>query len=452
MNKSREIDMCTGPLAPKIIKFSAPLMLSGLLQLSFTTVNMALVGQFRGSDSLAAIGATFNLTELLLFVFMGLSVGANVLVARYIGAKDKGGITAAVHTAITACLCGGVLFGISGFFLSTPLLRLTGTPEGIIGQSAIYMRVYFSGLPAIALYNFGSAILRATGDTKSPLYFLSFAGLINVGLTLFFVLILKSGIGGVSLASVFSQAVAAGLVLRRLMVSEADYKVRLKCLRIDWKKLWMIAQIGVPEGFQSMMFAVSNVLIQSSINAFGTAVIAGTTAAISIEGFIFATLNALPQAAIAFTGQNMGAGNYKNINRIFGLCCLFCAVACAVMCTAMVLSREELVRIFSTNPEVIAPAAQRLLVIGSAYILIMTNNIAAGIMRGMGASLLPAVVCLLGICAYRVIWVETIFRAHPTYLTLIFSYPTSWLLTLCVDLVCLAVVKRRIISRALLSA
>jgi putative MATE family efflux protein len=441
--------MCAGPLLPKILRFSGPLMLSGILQLSFMTVNMIVIGRFRGDDALAAVGATFNLTELLLFVFMGLSVGANVLVARCIGAKDNEGIEKTVHTAITACLAGGVLFGISGFFLSEPLLRMTGTPENIIGQSAVFMRVFFIGLPVISLYNFGSAILRAAGDTKSPLYFLSVAGVLNVGLTLTFVLVFNAGIGGVSLAGVLSQGLAAGLVLRTLMRSKSAYGVRLKKLRIDWRKLGMIAKIGVPEGLQGMMFAVANVLIQSSINSLGTDAIAGNTAAISIEGFVYAALNALPQAAIAFTGQNMGAQNYKNINKIYGICCAVAFAASAVMCTVMVTARVPLVSIFTSSPAVIEHAALRLFVIGIAYVLIMTNNITAGIMRGMGASLLPAIVCFLGICVFRIVWVETVFPVYRTYLTLQLSYPISWVITLAVDVLCLVIVKRRIIGRAL---
>lgn len=448
--KQREIDMCNGPLIPKILRFSIPLMLSGILQLSFMTVNMIVVGRFRGSDALAAVGATFNLTELLLFVFMGLSVGANVLVARCIGAKDNEGIEKSVHTAITASLAGGVIFGVIGLFLSEPLLRLTGTPESIIHQSAVFMRIYFAGLPVIALYNFGSAILRAAGDTKSPLYFLGFAGVLNVGLTLMFVLVFGAGIGGVSLAGVLSQGLAAGLVLRSLVKSNAAYALRLKRLRIDWQRLAMIARIGVPEGLQGMMFAVSNVLIQSSINSFGTDVIAGNTAAINIEGFIFASLNALPQAAIAFTGQNMGAQNFKNINRIYGICCMIAAIATGVMCSIAILGRVPLVSIFTTSSAVIEVASLRLQVICIGYILIMINNITAGVMRGMGASLLPAIVCFLGICVFRIVWVETVFQVHRSYLTLLVSYPISWVITLSADVICLFIVKKRIIARSLL--
>lgn len=440
--------MCSGALVPKILRFSGPLMLSGILQLSFMTVNMIVVGRFRGDDALAAVGATFNLTELLLFVFMGLSTGANVLVARYIGAKDTEGIEKTVHTAILASIAGGVIFGISGLLLSEPLLRLTGTPESIIHQSAVFMRIYFAGLPVIALYNFGSAILRAAGDTKAPLYFLSIAGVLNVVLTLTFVLVFGAGIGGVSLAGVLSQGLAAGLVLRALMRCNSAYAIHLRRLRIDWRRLAMIARIGVPEGLQGMMFAVSNVLIQSSINSFGTDVIAGNTAAINIEGFIFAALNALPQAALAFTGQNMGAQNYKNIDRIYGICCAIAAISTTVMCSVVVLARVPLVSIFSSSPSVVEPAALRLLVIGIGYYLIMMNNITAGVMRGMGASILPAVVCLIGICVFRIIWVEAVFPVYRSFLTLLLSYPISWVITLSADVLCLFIVKKRIIARS----
>jgi putative MATE family efflux protein len=448
MGKKREIDMCTGPLLPKVLRFCWPLVLSGILQIAFMTVNMIVVGRFRGSDAMAAIGATFNLTELLLFAFMGLSTGASVLVARFIGARDNDGIEKAVHTAITASIAGGIIFGVIGLLLSKPLLLLMGTPDNIVEQSTVYMRVYFAGLPVIALYNFGSAILRAAGDTKSPLYFLFFAGFLNVGLTMAFVLVFHTGLGAVSLASVLSQALAAGLVVRLLVKSKSAYALRLRRLRIDWRKLGMIARIGVPEGFQGMMFAVSNVLIQSSINAFGTDVIAGNTAAINIEGFVFAALNALPMAAIAFTGQNMGAQNFKNINRIYAICCALAIGASAVMCSPMVAARVPLVSIFSSSQAVIDPAALRLLVIGVGYVLIMINNITAGLMRGMGASLLPALVCFIGICVLRIVWVETVFQAHRSYLMLLYSYPISWVITLAANVICLFIVKKRIIRKS----
>jgi putative MATE family efflux protein len=442
----REMDMCTGPLIPKLLVFSAPLMLSGIIQLTFTAVNMVIVGRYRGSDALAAVGATFTVIELLLFIFMGLATGANVLVARYFGAKDKDGMERTVHTAVTASVSGGFIIGIIGILLTPALLRLTGTPEDIIAQATVYMRIYFIGLPFISLYNFGGAILRAVGDTKSPLYFLSIAGVVNVGLNLFFVLGLGMSVAGVAIASVIAQGVSASLVLRRLVTTKGDYAVNLRRLRLDFGKLGMMAKIGIPEGFQGMMFGISNVLIQSSINSFGTDVIAGNTAAINIEGFIFATLNALPQAAIAFTGQNMGARTYKNIMRIYFICCGLVLVLSAVMCSAAVLFRVPLLRIFATNPAVLDIGALRILVICSSYFLICLVNVTTGTMRGMGYSLLPAIVCLIGICVLRVVWVETVFQIHRTFLNLMLSYPISWVITLAANLVCLYFVRRRVLT------
>lgn len=442
--------MCSRPLAPKILRFSVPLMMSGIMQLMFFAVNMVVVGRFRGSDALAAVGATFTLTELLLFVFMGLATGANVLVARYCGAKDNEGIEKTVHTAITASLIGGVVIGIIGILVSKPLLRMTGTPDNIIDQSAVFMRIFFAGLPTIALYNFGSAILRAVGDTKSPLFYLSIAGVLNVGLSLFFVIGLNMSIAGVATASVIAQSLSAGLVLRALVKSKSAYALRLRELRIDWSKLLMMVKIGVPEGLQGMMFGISNVLIQSSINSFGTDVIAGNTAAISIEGFVYAALNAFPQAAISFTGQNIGAQKFTNINRIFFLCCSMALLAASVLCTLMVVFRVPLIGIYESSAKVLEIGALRLFVIGIAYVLISLNNITAGVMRGMGASLLPAIVCFLGICVFRVVWVETVFQVHRSFLTLMLSYPISWVITLSVNVACLYVVKKKIIARSML--
>ena len=310
-NKNKyEMDMCSGSLLPKILLYSLPLMLSGILQLLFNAADIVVVGRFAGNDALAAVGSTSSLINLLVNVFMGLSVGTNVMVARFYGAGQKKELEEMVHTAILTSIVSGVILIFVGLALSRPALLLMDTPENVIDQSVLYIRIYFVGMPAMMLYNFGSAVLRAVGDTRRPLYFLMIAGVINVVLNLFFVISLSMGVAGVALATIISQAVSAILVLLCLMRSVSDYRVELNKLRIVKDKMLKMIQIGLPAGMQGALFSVSNVLIQSSVNSFGSIAMAGNTAAQNLEGFVYTAMNALHQTCISFTGQNYGAKQY----------------------------------------------------------------------------------------------------------------------------------------------
>lgn len=442
-----EIDMCNGPLLGKVLAFSIPLILSGILQLLFNAADIVVVGRFAGSNALAAVGSTSALINLLVNLFIGLSVGANVLVARFYGAGQKKELSEMVHTAVATSLVSGVFLIFVGFFLAKPALQLMDTPEDCIEQAVLYMRIYFAGMPAMMAYNFGSAILRAVGDTKRPLYYLLFAGVINVVLNLIFVIIFSMDVAGVALATVISQVVSAGLVIRCLVRSDGDYKLDLRSMRIAKDKLIKMAQIGLPAGLQGALFSISNVLIQSSVNSFGSIAMAGNTAAGNIEGFIYTAMNALHQTAISFTGQNYGARKFKRIGKILLICQGIVIVIGLVMGNAAYLGSEYLLRLYSDDAEVIRYGVLRLSIICTTYCLCGMMDVMVGSLRGMGYSVMPMLVSLTGACLFRVVWIYTIFKSYHTLECLYWSYPISWALTFLVHLLCFFVVYRRILKK-----
>ena len=444
-NKNKyEMDMCSGSLLPKILLYSLPLMLSGILQLLFNAADIVVVGRFAGNDALAAVGSTSSLINLLVNVFMGLSVGTNVMVARFYGAGQKKELEEMVHTAILTSIVSGVILIFVGLALSRPALLLMDTPENVIDQSVLYIRIYFVGMPAMMLYNFGSAVLRAVGDTRRPLYFLMIAGVINVVLNLFFVISLSMGVAGVALATIISQAVSAILVLLCLMRSESDYRVELNKLRIVKDKMLKMIQIGLPAGMQGALFSVSNVLIQSSVNSFGSIAMAGNTAAQNLEGFVYTAMNALHQTCISFTGQNYGAKQYKRMGKIL-LICQGCVIVVGVlMGTGVYLAGGALLKLYSPDPEVIQYGMLRLSYICTTYALCGMMDVMVGSLRGMGYSIMPMLVSLTGACLFRIVWIMTIFKAHHSLEILYVSYPISWGLTFAAHLLCFLVVYGRI--------
>lgn len=438
-----EMDMCSGPLLPKILLYSLPLMLSGILQLLFNAADIVVVGRFAGNDALAAVGSTSSLINLLVNVFMGLSVGANVMVARFFGAGQKKELEEMVHTAILTSVVCGVAMIFLGLALSRPALRLMDTPENVIDQSVLYIRIYFVGMPAMMLYNFGSAVLRAVGDTRRPLYFLLVAGVVNVILNLFFVISLSMGVAGVALATIISQTVSAILVLVCLMRTQSDYQVSLKKLRIVKDKMFKMIQIGLPAGLQGALFSISNVLIQSSVNSFGSIAMAGNTAAQNLEGFVYTSMNSLHQTCISFTGQNYGARQYKRMGRIL-LICQGCVIAVGVfMGNGVYLAGGTLLKLYSPDSEVIQYGILRLSYICTTYALCGMMDVMVGALRGMGYSVMPMLVSLTGACLFRVVWIMTLFRAQPSLEMLYVSYPISWGLTFAVHLLCFLAVYGR---------
>lgn len=445
--KKYEIDMCNGSLFKKILIFYIPLMLSGVLQLLFNAADIVVVGRFAGSHALAAVGSTSALINLLVNLFIGLSVGANVLVARFYGAGLKRDLSEMVHTAIMTSLVAGCFLAVVGIFVARPALQLMGTPADVIDHSVLYMQIYFAGMPVMMAYNFGAAVLRAVGDTKRPLYYLLIAGVINVILNLICVIIFHMGVAGVAIPTVISQAVSAWLVLRCLIHTDSDYRLDLKQLRIVPEKMWKMVQIGIPAGLQGALFSISNVLIQSSVNSFGSIAMAGNTAASNIEGFIYTSMNALYQTSISFTGQNYGAHNYKRIGRILVICEGLVILVGLVMGNTAYLFGDTLLRLYTTEAEVISYGMLRLSFIASTYALCGMMDVIVGSLRGIGYSLMPMFVSLTGACLFRVVWIYTVFQRNHQLETLYISYPISWTLTFAVHLICFLIVFRKLGQR-----
>ena len=442
--KSYEIDMCNGPLFGKILIFTLPLMLSGILQLLFNAADVIVVGRFAGNEALAAVGSTGALTNLLVNLFIGLSVGANVLVARYYGAKAQDEVSQTVHTSVMISLLGGVFLAIIGIALARPLLLLMDTPENVIEHSVFYMRIYFLGMPVMLLFNFGSAILRAIGDTRRPLFYLIVAGVINVCLNLWFVIWFHMGVAGVALATVLAQCVSTALILRCLLQSEGCFRLQINKLRIDWDKFRKIAAIGLPAGIQGSLFSISNVLIQSSVNSFGAIAMAGNTAGANVEGFVYTAMNSVHQTAVSFTSQNLGGRRYERINKILAECLLFVTVIGLVMGNGAVLLGEQLLGLYSPDQEVITYGLQRMAVICTTYCLCGIMDVMVGSIRGLGYAVMPMIVSLLGACVFRVVWICTVFQWDRTLHTLYLSYPVSWTLTALVHVICYIIVRKRL--------
>ncbi len=443
MKGSYEIDMCSGPLFAKILRFAVPLILSGVLQLLFNAADIIVVGRFTGSGALAAVGSTSSLINLLVNLFIGVSVGANVMAARYYGSGSEKEMFQTVHTAVLTALIGGCFMIFAGIFVARPVLELMGTPRDVLPQSVLYMRLYFIGMPAFMAYNFGAAILRAVGDTKRPLYFLSAAGVVNVLFNLLFVVVFHMGVEGVAIATVISQVISAALVLRCLCKSEGAYRLELRKLHIHKDKLTAMLKIGLPAGFQGMMFNISNVLIQSSVNSFGSLVMAGNTAASNIEGFVYVALNAIYQTSLSFTSQNMGARQYKRVDRVLANCILIVAVLGTVLGVGAWLLGSLLLQIYSSDPQVIAYGMSRLALISAPYALCGIMDVLAGSLRGMGCSITPMLTSLTGACLFRVVWIFTVFRWEHSRFMLYVSYPISWTLVLLMNLACYLIIRKK---------
>ncbi len=447
--KKYEIDMCNGPIMKKMLLFALPLMLSSILQLLFNAADVVVVGRFAGDESLAAVGSTSSLINLLTNLFIGLSVGANVLVARYFGAKKDEELQDTVHTAMALSLVGGVVLTIIGIAGAPVILEWMQTPPEVLSLAVIYLRVYFAGMTATMVYNFGSSILRAIGDTKRPLYFLSIAGVVNVVLNLFFVIVFHWGVFGVGIATVISQVISAVLVLRCLLREQGGIRLELKRLGIHKGKVLQIMQIGLPAGFQGMLFSLSNVVIQSAVNSFGATVVAGNSAASNIEGFVYVGMNAFYQAAISFMGQNVGAGKYNRVNKI-----LYSAEICVIVIglgLSMIvrLFAEPLLSLYTDSPAVVQAGTVRLGIICATYFLCGMMDVMVGALRGLGYSIAPMIVSLLGACVFRLFWIATVFQMEEfhTIETVYISYPISWILTFLAHVVTFIIVRNRLKKR-----
>lgn len=444
--KQYKMDMCNGPLFKKIIIFALPLMASSLLQLLFNAADIIVVGRFAGDHSLAAVGSTSSLVNLLVNIFMGLSVGANVLVARYYGAKSEKDLSETIHTSIAISIVSGILLTFIGCFGAKTILEWMGTPVEVIDLAVIYIRTYFLGMPAMMVYNFGAAILRAIGDTQRPLRYLTLSGIINVTLNLIFVVYFNLGVFGVGIATTISQIVSAYLVVKCLLNEEGSIKLYLNKIKINPNKLLQILKIGLPAGFQGILFSISNVVIQSSINTFGATIVAGNSAAANLEGFVYVAMNSFYQAAISFTSQNYGAEKYDRIKKILliSVCCSF--TVGSVMGIGAYLLGPHLLGLYTTSGAVIKAGMVRLSIISFTHALGGFMDTIVGSLRGIGYSIIPMIVSLVGVCVVRLMWIATVFQIpeYHSIQTVYVIYPITWVITAIAHFITFIIAMRKI--------
>lgn len=434
--KNYEMNMCEGPLAGKMLIFTIPLMFSGILQLLFNAADTIVVGQYAGKEALAAVGSTSSLINLLVNLFMGLSVGANILVSRYYGAGKEDDIQDTVHSSLTFAVIAGVILAVIGNVFAKPLLHLMGSPEDVIDLAAIYIKIYFAGMPVIMLYNYGASILRAIGDTKRPLYYLLTAGVVNVVLNLIFVIAFDMSVAGVALATVISQCISVGLLLRCMYKMDGCCQLHPEKLGIRKEKLLLLLRHGLPAGLQGSVFSFSNVLIQSSINSFGSVAMAGASAAANLEGFVYTAMNSFQQTALCFTSQNLGGGKYDRIGKIFRNSLLMVTTVGIVMGGGSYLLGKYLLRIYSQDAEVIAFGLTRMRWIALPYFLCGIMDTLVGMLRGLGYAIVPMFVSIIGACGFRILWIATVFASNHSLDVLYNSYPISWIMTGGTHMIC----------------
>lgn len=446
MIKFHQIDMTQGAIFPKLLEFSVPLIFSSILQLLFNAADIVVVGRFAGDNSLAAVGSTGSLINLLVNLFMGLSIGTNVLAANYFGQKNKNKLQETVHTSMLISVISGIILTIIGVIFTTPILEFMQTPEEVLKLASIYLRIYFYGITSSMIYNFGSALLRAQGDTKRPLLILLLSGIVNIILNLIFVINFKLDVAGVAYATVISQTISAIIVVIILLTEDNDFKLNLKKLSINPHIFAKLVKIGVPAGFQGIMFSFSNIIIQSAINSFGSILIAGNSAAISLEGFVYTSMNGFSQGALTFTSQNLGAGKKDRIKKVVIISQFSIIVIGLVLGWLGILFDNQLLSIYSKSPDVINAGKIRVFVIFSTYFLCGIMDAMANSIRGCGHSLLPAIVTIFCVCFFRIFYLATFFRIpqfhSPFYIFL--SYPVSWFIAWIIHLICFIVIFKKI--------
>lgn len=436
--------MCNGTIMDKLISFSVPLMLSGILQLMFNAVDIIVVGRFSGSVALAAVGSTTALINVFTNLFIGISLGANVLAARFFAAGRDKEMSDTVHTAITLALISGVIMAFVGLFFSRGALELMGTPEDVIGQSALYMKIYFLGMPFFMLYNYGAAILRAVGDTKRPLVFLIVSGIVNAGLNMILVILFHLDVAGVAIATVISQLISCILVLRCLYLSQTSYQLRFSKLKINTTYLKQIFQVGVPAGIQSTVINFSNALLQSSVNSFGSIAMAGYTAANNIFGFLYVSVNSVTQACMSFTSQNYGVKKYKRMDKVMIDCIIISMVTSLTLGCGAYFFGPEILKIYTRDSQVIQCGMEILAYTTVPYFLCGIMDLLPGALRGMGHSGVPMILSVIGTVGTRIVWIFGIFPHHRSLSVLFISYPASWILTIVMQVICFYFVRKKV--------
>ena len=439
-----EIDMCNGSILDKLVSFSIPLMLSGILQLLFNAVDIIVVGQFTGNEALAAVGSTAALINVFVNLFIGISLGASVLAARFYATGQEKEMSETVHTSITLALISGIAMGIIGVIAAKGALELMDTPDNVLNLSTLYMRIYFMGMPFFMLYNYGAAILRAVGDTKRPLLFLIISGATNVLLNLLLVIQFHLGVAGVAIATVISQCISCILVLRCLYLSDGSYQLHFNKLGMKTRYVKQIFQIGIPAGIQSTIINFSNVLLQSSVNSFGSVAMAGYTAANNILGFLYVSVNSITQACMSFTSQNYGVRKFKRMDKVLLECLGLTVIVALVLGGGSYLFGAELMHIYTKSTKVIECGVDIMLYTTVTYFLCGIMDLLPGALRGMGHSTVPMILSVIGTVGTRIVWIYVIFPCHRSLDFLFISYPVSWLLTIVMQVICFYFVRKKV--------
>ena len=443
-NNKYEIDMCNGTLMDKLISFSLPLMLSGILQLLFNAVDIIVVGRFTGSQALAAVGSTTALINIFTNLFIGISLGANVLAARFYASGKEKEMSETVHTSITLALISGLVMALAGVLLARFALNLMGTPNDVIDQSVLYMRIYFLGMPFFMLYNYGAAILRAVGDTKRPLFFLVISGMTNAVLNLVLVIVFHMGVAGVAIGTIVSQLISSILVLRCLYTSNTSYRLYFSKLGIKTQYLKQIFQVGIPAGIQSTVINLSNALLQSSVNSFGSVAMAGYTAANNIFGFLYMSVNAVTQSCMSFTSQNYGVKKLKRMDRVLLDCMILSVGVTLTLGCGAYFFGPELPKIYTSDADVIRCGVEVLAFTTVPYFCCGIMDLLPGALRGMGYSGVPMILSIIGTVGTRIVWIFGLFPAHRSLSFLFISYPVSWILTILMQAVCFCFVRKHV--------
>lgn len=445
MKKNKyEIDMCNGTLMDKLIVFAVPLMISGVLQLMFNAVDIIVVGQYSGSQSLAAVGSTTALINIFTNLFIGISMGVNVLAARFYAAGQDQEMSETVHTAILVAMISGVIMTFVGVGMARWALEVMETPDDVIDLSTLYMRIYFLGMPFFMLYNYGAAILRAVGDTRRPLLFLIVAGITNAILNVILVVKFHMAVEGVAIATVVSQLISCILVLRCLYQSESSYQLRFSKLRMNVSYLGQIFQVGIPAGIQSVVINFSNAMLQSSVNSFGSTAMAGYTAANNLLGFLYASVNSVTQACMSFTSQNYGVGKFKRMDRVLIDCAIISVVFAGTLGTIFYVFGSEILQIYTKDPDVIKAGMEIISITTIPYFLCGIMDLFPGAMRGMGRSGVPMILSIIGTVGTRIVWIYGIFPLHRSLFVLFISYPGSWLITIAMQVLCFFIVRKQV--------
>ena len=443
-NNKYEIDMCNGTLMDKLISFSLPLMLSGILQLLFNAVDIIVVGRFTGRQALAAVGSTTALINIFTNLFIGISLGANVLAARFYASGKEKEMSETVHTSITLALISGLVMALAGVLLARFALNLMGTPNDVIDQSVLYMRIYFLGMPFFMLYNYGAAILRAVGDTKRPLFFLVISGMTNAVLNLVLVIVFHMGLAGVAIGTIVSQLISSILVLRCLYTSNTSYRLYFSKLGIKTQYLKQIFQVGIPAGIQSTVINLSNALLQSSVNSFGSVAMAGYTAANNIFGFLYMSVNAVTQSCMSFTSQNYGVKKLKRMDRVLLDCMILSVGVTLTLGCGAYFFGPELLKIYTSDADVIRCGVEVLAFTTVPYFCCGIMDLLPGALRGMGYSGVPMILSIIGTVGTRIVWIFGLFPAHRSLSFLFISYPVSWILTILMQAVCFCFVRKHV--------